>query len=68
MARLTKDQWLEARQTWEADPTISYNTLAERIGVCDVAVLKAARREGWVKAGSLSSINRAAQINATKPE
>lgn len=64
MARLTKDQWLEARQQWEADPTISYAVLAERIGVSDVAVLKAAKREGWVKSGSLASINRAAQIKA----
>jgi len=64
MARLTKDQWLEARQQWEADPTISYAALAERIGVSDVAVLKAAKREGWVKSGSLASINRAAHIKA----
>lgn len=64
MARLTKDQWLEARQKWEADPTLSMGELAGQIGVSKEAVSQAAKRDGWVKSGSLSSINRAAQVKA----
>jgi len=62
--RLSKDEWLEARQTWEADQTISFEALAERLGVSRPAVSKMAAKQGWVKAGSLDSINRAAHIKA----
>lgn len=68
MPRLTKDQWLEARQAWEAEPKLSYAALGERMGVSDVAVLKRARADGWVKSGSLDSINRAAQVKADAAE
>lgn len=68
MPRLTKDQWLEARQLWEASPTASFVSVGEHIGVSHVAVMNAAKRDGWVKSGNLASINRAAQIKADGAE
>jgi len=68
MARLTKDQWLEARQKWEADPTLSMGELAGQIGVSVAAISKTAKAQGWVKSGSLPSINRAAQVKADAAE
>lgn len=68
MARLTKEQWLEARQRWEADPTASFVSIGGEIGVSHVAVMNAAKRDGWVKSGNLASINRAAQVKADSAE
>lgn len=64
MKRPTPEQWLEARQKWEADPTLSIGAVAKKMGVSVEAVSKAVRRQGWVKATSLDSINRAAQVKA----
>lgn len=66
--RLTPEQWKEARIAWESDPLASYSSIGERFGCSHVAVLRAARREGWVKSGSLPSINRAAQLRADSEE
>lgn len=68
MPRLNKEQWLEARQMWEASPTASFVSVGEHIGVSHAAVIKAAKRDGWVKSGNLASINRAAQIKADGTE
>jgi len=68
MARLTKDQWAEARIKWESGPTESFSSVGEALGVSHVAVMKTAKRDGWVKSGSLPSINRAAQIRADAAE
>lgn len=66
--RLTSTEWLEARQSWEADPTLTFEALAERVGLTKQAVSKMASKQGWVKSGSLDSINRAAQIRADAAE
>lgn len=66
--RLSKDEWLEARQAWEADQTLTFEALAERLGVSRPAVSKMASKQGWVKSGSLNSINRAAHIRADAAE
>lgn len=66
--RLTKDQWLEARQRWEADPTLTFEALAAPLGVSRPAVSKMAEKQGWVKSGCLDSINRAAQVKADAAE
>lgn len=62
--RLTKEQWKEARIAWESDPEASFRSVGEKFGVSKVAVLNASRRDGWVKTGSMPSINRAAQVRA----
>ena len=33
MARLTASQWLEARQKWEADPSLTFESLADKLGL-----------------------------------
>lgn len=66
--RLTKEEWLEARQAWEADPKLSFMAISETCGVSVQAVSKMAAKQGWVKSGSLGSINRSAQIRADLAE
>lgn len=66
--RLTSTEWLEARQAWEADATLTFDALSDRIGVSRQAIGKMAAKQGWVKSGSLDSINRAAQIRADRAE
>lgn len=66
--RLTEEQWKEARIAWESDPKATYKGIGERFGCSHVAVLRAAKRGGWVKSGSLDSINRAAQLRADSAE
>lgn len=66
--RLTSTEWLEARQAWEADPTLTFEALATRYGISRPAVSKMAGKQGWVKSGSLNSINRAAQLRADSVE
>jgi len=68
MARLTKDQWAEARIKWEADPTLTFEDVAQSLGISRPAVSKMADKVGWVKSGNLQSINRAAHIRADSAE
>jgi len=68
MPRLTKDQWAEARIKWEADPTMTFEDVAQSLGVSRPAVSKMADKVGWVKSGNLQSINRAAHIRADTSE
>lgn len=68
MARPTKQDWLEARQRWEADVPMTMGQVAESMGVSVAAVSKTAKAHGWVKSGSLPSINRAAQVKADAAE
>lgn len=54
MAKLTKQQWGDARKVWELDPREGHQWLADDLvsqgfDVNRVAVAKAAKRHGWVK-------------------
>lgn len=66
--RLTQTEWLEARQSWESDQTLTFEAMSEKYGVSKQAISKMASKQGWVKSGSLDSINRAAQIRADAAE
>jgi hypothetical protein len=64
MARLTADQWKDARQRWEADPTATHESISEQFGVSRQAVSKKANAEGWAKVGALRQVAEKAQLKA----
>lgn len=64
MARLTADQWRQARQKYESDPTASHETIAEQYGVTRQAVSKKAKADGWSKVGALRQVVERAQLKA----
>lgn len=64
MARLTASQWLEARQKWEADPSLTFESLADKLGLSRQAVSKRANAEGWAKVGALRQAAEKAQFKA----
>jgi hypothetical protein len=51
MAKLTKDQWNDARETWECDPREGFDWLSNQLGniVSRQAISKAAKQQGWAK-------------------
>lgn len=51
MARLTKDQWAEARAWWESDASVSFQAIADRYGCSRPAVGQKAEKEGWARGG-----------------
>ena len=51
MARLTVEQWEQARAAYEVRG-ISLGEVARQFGVSDVAVGKHARKEGWIQGKS----------------
>jgi DNA-binding XRE family transcriptional regulator len=60
MARLTKEQWAEARTRWESDKTLSFEALANSIGVSKPAVVQFAKRNGWVRGNVSGNVTRSA--------
>lgn len=52
MARLSKEQWAEARKMWENDENVSYQQIADLFGCSRPAVGQKAEREGWVRGGA----------------
>lgn len=68
MARLTKDQWAQARIKWEADPTVTFSELGLQLGVSHVAVGMAAKKQGWERAPDMRSIADRAQLKADARE
>lgn len=64
MARLTADQWQEARQRWEADPTLTFEALADQLKLSRQAVSKKAKGDGWSKVGALRQVVEKAQFKA----
>lgn len=64
MARLTADQWHDARQKWEADPTATFESLAPGYGVSRQAMSKKAKGDGWSKVGALRKVAERAQLKA----
>jgi hypothetical protein len=51
MARLTKEQWAEARSVWESDPREGFDWLADSLNgiVSRQAISKTAKAQGWKK-------------------
>lgn len=51
MARLTREQWQEARDIWETDVRDGFDWLASHLGnvVSRQAISKAAKQQGWIK-------------------
>ena len=49
MARLTKEQWAEARAWWESDPAVSFQMVATKYGCSRPAVGQKAEGEGWAR-------------------
>jgi predicted transcriptional regulator len=49
MARLSKEQWAEARTRWESDTRDGFAWLADELGVSRPAVSKMASSQGWSK-------------------
>lgn len=66
MPRLTKDQWSQARELWESDPTQTDESIAEKFGVSKSAVVKARTqgKDSWKRAGSLLTVQQRAQFVA----
>jgi transcriptional regulator with XRE-family HTH domain len=66
VARLTADQWRSARQSWEADPALTFEGLAERLGLSRQAVSKKAKGDQWAKVGALREVAERAQLKADR--
>lgn len=64
MARLTADQWKQARQRWEADPALTFEALADKLTVSRQAISKKAKADGWAKVASLRDVVEKAQFRA----
>jgi hypothetical protein len=64
--RPSKDAWADARRTWEADPTETFESVSKTIGVSRVAVSKKASTEGWERVQSLHKIVEKAHLQADK--
>lgn len=68
MARLTKDQWAEARIKWEADPTLTFEALGKALGCSHAAVGQTAKKQNWQRAPDMRSIADRAQLKADARE
>jgi hypothetical protein len=64
MARLTADQWQDARQQWEADLSLTFEALADKLQLSRQAVSKKAKSDSWSKVGSLRVVAERAQLKA----
>jgi DNA-binding XRE family transcriptional regulator len=58
MARLTKEQWAEARARWESDTSLSFEALANSIGVSKPAVVQFSKRNGWVRGNVSGNVTK----------
>jgi predicted transcriptional regulator len=57
MARLTKEQWAEARARWESDKRDGFAWLSDELGVSRPAVSKMASSQGWSK-GNVTQVTQ----------
>lgn len=64
MARLTVEQWAEARLMWESDIAVTFEDVAEQFGCTPAAVGQKAKKEGWERHPDLRSVTERAQIKA----
>jgi hypothetical protein len=67
--RPSPDAWLSARQRWEADPTETFESIAQWMTasgspVSRVAVSKRAEKESWARPKNLAQISEQAQLRA----
>ncbi len=49
MARLSKEQWAEARAWWEGDASVSFQMIADKYGCSRPAVGQKAEKDGWAR-------------------
>jgi predicted transcriptional regulator len=61
MARLTKEQWAEARSKWESDTRDGFAWLADELGISRPAVSKMASSQGWSK-GNVTQVTRPEKV------
>jgi hypothetical protein len=69
MARLSKDQWEDAKVRWESDHNLTYEALANEIGVSKPAVIGYAKRNGWSRenvSGNKSNVSKDVTGNISK--
>lgn len=66
MARLSKEQWAEARAWWESDASVSFQMIADRYGCSRPAVGQKADKEGWAR-GEESTADSPAQGEKEAP-
>jgi predicted transcriptional regulator len=64
--RPTKDAWEAARHKWEADPSETFESVSQTLGVSRPAVSKRASAEGWERVQSLHQIIEKAHLQADK--
>lgn len=64
MARLTADQWSDARSKWEADDSVTFGSLSRDFGADEAAFRRRAKNEGWMRTGAMRGIAERAHIKA----
>lgn len=64
--RLSAEDWAAARALWEADPTMTYEALGERIGQSRATVFKYAKRNGWEKLTNAAELAKKASAAADR--
>ena len=79
MAKLTKEQWIAARQCWEADNRQGFQWLSEKLAkdgapIDRSALARKAQRDGWVKNvtpechAEPENVTQMSRKNVTQPE
>ena len=58
MAKLSKDEWLDIRSLWEADPKLSFGALASEYGISKQVISVRAKNENWKRQCNLTIINQ----------
>lgn len=53
--RLSKQEWQDARVTWEADQRAGFDWLAAELGISRQSVSEMAKRKGWTKLSNRTS-------------
>jgi transcriptional regulator with XRE-family HTH domain len=64
MARLSKEQWEAARIRWESDLSLSFEALANSLGVSKAAVVQFSKRNGWSR-GNVTEVTGNVSGNVT---
>jgi hypothetical protein len=68
MARLTKEQWAQARIQWESDPMITFDALSKQLGCSHAAVGQMAKKQNWQRDPDMRGIASRAQMKADSRE
>lgn len=64
--RLSAEDWAAARALWESDPTMTYESLGERLGQTRSTVYKYAKRNGWEKLTNTAELAKKASAAADR--